>query len=153
MNNYHFAIAVVLLQLVPTGLLQAAEPRELDVIFTANFGPDSSRLEIAPDHWHVMRTHELAAQSGTSLIGATQANCHQTYEEEMPSGAWKNQGSCTWHDADGDQIFETYDGSGPDGLAMGVGTGRLVGGTGKFAGIAGALTWSCGEQCRKHGLY
>ena len=137
------------------GTLLAADQGELDVRYTSEWTGDAATLQIGPNERHTMRTHELTAVAGTSFVGATKALCHQTKDEDTSvSGGWSSQGRCTWRDADGDLIFETYNGGAPpNGGPVVFGSGLIVGGTGKFVGITGGLAWEYGEQGRKRGLY
>ena len=76
----------------------------------------------------------LTAASPGSILDKLAARCLMAGEQDPMGSAYRSTGSCTFSDADGDQIFETFD------ETDGAGIGKLVGGTGKFAGITGEHT-------------
>jgi len=155
MKDGRYTVAVVVLSFGFHGTLLAADKGELDVRYTSEWTGDAATLQTGPNARHTMRSHELTAIAGTSFVGATNALCHQTEDEETSAaGGTDYDGYCTWRDADGDLIFETYNGyAPPNGGPVEFGSGLIVGGTGKFAGITGGLAWEYGEQGRKRGLY
>ena len=77
---------------------------------------------------------------GTGPLHLGAANC--SFAFYALDGSGKNLGYCTFGDADGDRIFVDFTGSStPDGQLSG--TNRIIGGTGKYAGIQGNGPWDC----------
>ena len=76
----------------------------------------------------------LTAASPGSVLDKLAARCLMAGEQNPKGTEYHSKGSCVFSDADGDQIYETFEEAGNGG------TGRLVGGTGKFAGITGEHT-------------
>jgi hypothetical protein len=150
----HSAMALTILGVAASSASLAADQNELEVVYSSAWIGDAATLQTGSDTRHMMRVHELTAIEGTSFVGATKI-CHQNAEEGTGvSGGSTYQGFCTWRDGDGDLIFETYDGGAPsNGGPVVFGSGLIVGGTGKFAGITGGLAWSYNEKGRKRGLY
>ena len=77
----------------------------------------------------------LTATSPGSVLNKLAARCLMAGKQDPKGSEYHSSGSCTFTDADGDQIFETFEETSGAG-----GTGKLVGGTGKFAGITGDHT-------------
>ena len=76
--------------------------------------------------------------SGPLHLGG--ANC--SFAFIATEGDGKNLGYCTFGDTDGDRIFVDFTGgSTPDGVLSG--SNRIIGGTGKYAGIQGGGPWKC----------
>ena len=48
-------------------------------------------------------------------------------------------GKCSWSDADGDNLYTSFEGN----AANKKGTSYITGGTGKYAGITGQGPWVC----------
>jgi hypothetical protein len=76
----------------------------------------------------------LTAESPGSILDRLAARCLMTGKQSPTGSDYSSTGTCTFIDAAGDQIFETFEET-----AAG-GSGKLVGGTGKFAGISGEHT-------------
>jgi hypothetical protein len=55
----------------------------------------------------------------------------------LSQGTWNDQGTCTYTDKDGDNIFAPFKGN-SDGKGGERGTYEVIGGTGKFARITGS---------------
>lgn len=84
-----------------------------------------------------------SATSGGLLDGAT-GRCvgYGHYSDKTFAG--REDGTCTFSDADKDQVFETYSVSSGGGDAPWTGTGRLDGGTGKYEGMRGEFAIESG---------
>ena len=128
-------------------------PATFDVAYTAAALAEGGFLQVGPSLRQQMKRLELTAVHGADFLGTTKADCHYTREEDTNSGAYRDVGWCTWRDHDGDQIFESWEGTAADAAATLFGTGRLTGGTGKFTGITGTLSWSYGDSGRQIGQY
>jgi hypothetical protein len=72
-----------------------------------------------------------AAQTG-DLLGGKSARC-LGYGSYDAAGAFHEEGRCTFVDADGDRIYETYVITSD----LNPGRGQITGGTGKYNGIRG----------------
>jgi len=76
---------------------------------------------------------------GWGPLHAGPATCFYTFY--FANGVPTNKGFCTFGDADGDRFFTDWHG-GPAADGNGTeGVNRIVGGTGKYAGIQGSGTW------------
>lgn len=135
------------------GSTWAAEPATFDVAYSAGGFVEGGFLQVGPSLRQQMNQLELTTVHGADFLGTTKADCHYSREEDTSSGAYRNVGWCTWRDRDGDQIFESWEGTASDAAATLFGAGRLTGGTGKFAGITGTLSWSYGSSGRQIGQY
>lgn len=141
----------VLRPLVIAGLLAAplsagraaelAEEGPIDATFTAHDVQTVPDLDAAGGQKAYVNEAFLApapaAQQGGGggggdLLGGKSARCIG-YGWHDAHSAYHEDGRCTFVDADGDQIFETY----AIGSATSPGRGELTGGTGKFQGIKG----------------
>lgn len=77
----------------------------------------------------------LTAASPGSILDKLAARCLMAGKQSPTGSEYSSTGTCTFTDAAGDQIFETFEETGAAG-----GSGELIGGTGKFAGISGEHT-------------
>jgi hypothetical protein len=77
-------------------------------------------------------------------------NC--AYSVDFDNGAAKLQGYCASGDGSGlDRIFVTFSGTGSG--TGGAGTGVITGGTGRYSGIQGKLTYQCKPADAAQGIY
>lgn len=76
----------------------------------------------------------LTAAGAGSILDRLGARCLYAGEQKPDGSEYGIRGRCRFVDADGDQIFETFE------ETHAGGTGRLDGGTGKFSGITGEHT-------------
>ena len=97
-----------------------------------------------------MNVLELTATGEGGFLGTVSATCHYTQEADTSSG-------CTITSAGARGVMATAicfrEGSAVDSSAALFGTGQLIGGTGKFAGAIGVLSFSYGESGRQRGFY
>lgn len=149
----HTVLAIALGAIASAASVAAAEG-EFDVAYAVTSATEGPWLPIGPNRRQQMNLLELTMQKEAVFLGTTIADCHYNREEDTGSGAYANTGWCAWSDKDGDLIFEHWDGSASSGDAMLIGSGRLTGGTGKFAGITGTLSWRYdGQLGRQRGFY
>ena len=149
----HLAAACLLLSAAGAS---AASQGEFDVTYTGGGFVNGEWLEIGPNLYQRMNLLELTTTGEGGFLGTTRATCHFTQEKNTTSGAFKNMGWCTWRDGAGNLLFEAWEASWADAAETGFGTGRLTGGTGKFAGITGVLSFSydpSSESGRQRGFY
>ena len=128
------AVSWDLLALAPFGTASAEElPPEgpIDTTFTW-----TSRQEAMPTAGGMEAvTGEamlvLTAVGAGSILDRLGARCLYAGEQKPDGSEYSIRGRCRFVDADGDQIFETFE------ETQAGGQGKLVGGTGKFTGITG----------------
>ena len=154
MRRFACIVAVVALGIAASGGSVAAADGEFDVAYSVTDAADGGWLQTGPNRRQQMNLLELTMREEAAFLGTTKAACHYTREEDTTSGAYTNTGWCAWRDKDGDLIFEQWEGSAAGGDAVLIGSGRLVGGTGKFTGISGSLSWRYdGQLGRQRGFY
>ena len=147
-------VIAVALGIAASGGRVAAAEGEFDVVYSATNGTDGAWLQTGPNRRQQMNALELTTQEDAAFLGTTRAACQYTREEDTTSGAYTNTGWCAWRDKDGGMLFENWEGSAAGGDAVLIGSGRLVGGTGKFDGLSGSLTWRYdGQLGRQRGLF
>jgi len=79
-------------------------------------------------------------ESGSGFLHDMTGRCSGWTIIDTAAGAFESHGYCNYTDKDGDQMFEQYDWPMQPGGTSTNGTGKWVGGTGKFAGLQGAIT-------------
>ena len=129
--------AALLLATPPTARVAYAAgiPAEgpIDTTFTWTAKPQTmptvgGREAYIAEEWLV-----LTAANLDSILDKLAARCLAMGDQSTDGSSYMERGNCTLTDADGDHVFETYD------VTDGKGTGKLIGGTGKFQGITGEL--------------
>jgi hypothetical protein len=85
-------------------------------------------------------TFHTGSQHGILLDGTTE-RCLSFGSYSESSGAVKEIGRCTSADGDGDKIFEEYEVELSGSKDTTPGKGKLLGGTGKYAGLTGTITF------------
>ena len=153
-----FRVALVIAAASLPNMAVAEDQTAFEMYYVSKVVGEPAELRIGTNKQHIMRTFELTAIDGTSLAGAATALCHQVKIEDKTDtpSTFDYDAYCTWRDADGDLIFESYNGgAGPDDNGkVTFGSGLLVGGTGKFHGLTGGFGWANdGKRGRKRGLY
>jgi hypothetical protein len=84
----------------------------------------------------------LIGNSSGSLLDHTSGRCMMAGPSDSKSGAFKLTGRCTYKDGDGDMIFTIDEESGASMSDPAHGTGKFVGGTGKYAAITGGYDYT-----------
>jgi hypothetical protein len=78
-------------------------------------------------------------ESGSGFLHDMAGRCSGTVIVDTAANSFESHGYCNYADKDGDQVFEQYDWPmQPRGAATN-GTGKWLGGTGKYAGLQGAI--------------
>lgn len=133
----------------------------LGLILLGASGPDLAAAELAKEGTFSLRDAWSGTVEGLSLgetrsvyiymfkgvatNDAGEGLLHNTSMNCMGMGrsvrrATKDHGSCVYTDVDGDKIFDEWKDEGTLGVG-GKGTGSLIGGTGKYAGIEGSYEY------------
>ncbi len=157
-NALRLSIVVAAVEVLASGGSLAADQTELDLFYSSKLVGEPTSLQVGPNKKHIMRRFELTAIDGTSFVGTTTALCNQIKLEDNSTtpNSFSYDAHCAWKDAEGDLIFETYNGgiSSENSGSTTFGSGLIVGGTGKYKGITGGFAWSHDEKRgRKRGLY
>jgi hypothetical protein len=84
----------------------------------------------------------LTGNSSGSLLDRMAGRCLFLGPNNPKTGAYRISGWCTYSDLDGDMIFASDEESAGSMSEPGKGTGRILGGTGKYAGITGDYTFT-----------
>lgn len=84
----------------------------------------------------------LTGNSSASLLDRMAARCLLAGPNNQKSGAFRIAGWCTYSDRDGDMIFASDEESAGSWSEPSKGSGKILGGTGKYAGITGAYTFT-----------
>jgi hypothetical protein len=122
--------------LMPLSVNAAEMPKEGNDVFTAVWVATSSTIQQGN---HSVTTYELTGVArndrGGPMFNLFGQHCVGIVDSVGSDR--RDEGTCTYTDKDGDQIFQPYAGKTVDGH----GTAELAGGTGKFAGITGTIDW------------
>jgi hypothetical protein len=84
----------------------------------------------------------LTGQSAGSLLDKMVGRCLFAGPNNPTTGAFRITGWCTYTDSNGDMIFASDEESGDSFTAPPRGTGKLLGGTGRYAGISGGYDYT-----------
>jgi hypothetical protein len=79
-------------------------------------------------------------ESGGGFLHDMTGRCSGWVIIDTAAGAFESHGYCNYSDKDGDQMFEQYDWPMQTRGSSTSGTGKWIGGTGKFAGLQGNIT-------------
>lgn len=126
---------VLMASALPAAAQDAPQEGEIDFTFSADVSdlatiPGGADRQVSAFEAKLVITETVAGPM--KMMGA---RCVGSGEFDTKTLASQGQGTCVWQDADGDRIFESIEDSGTGGNVKGKAT--ILGGTGKFAGIAG----------------
>ena len=136
------AAAAVLAQAAPAVAADIAPEGVIDSVFTWTATPTSMPTVNGRDAYIAETFLVATAAAPGSVLDKLGARCLGMGESDSKTGFDQAKGSCTFKDADGDMIFETWQEMTPADSAEGKGTGKLLGGTGKYAGITGEYDYT-----------
>ena len=139
------AVATVLAGAVAigAGLANAQQlPKSGSIEFHTGWKFTGSVMNVAENHvqGHGSVSGVTFNNKGSGPLHLGPANCFDTFF--VANGKGTAKGFCTFSDADGDRIFTDYTGE-PAPEGGGDGINKIVGGTGKYAGISGSGPWRC----------
>jgi hypothetical protein len=139
MRSFHFLVLSFSFALICSGANAQQLPKSGTIDMHTGWKDTGEAFEVASKqmqgHGTVVGTSFNDKGSGPLHMGP--AMCQYTFFA-ADSGA-KNKGYCSFGDQDGDRIFTDFDGAATTEGSEGV--NRIVGGTGKYAGIKGNGTW------------
>jgi hypothetical protein len=129
------ALAAALMVLALPAAAQE-EPREgqIELTFSVDLVELSKVAGGGDREISVYEANLIVTESVAGPMERMAARCVGLEDFDNKTLAFQGRGSCVWQNAEGDQIFENYEDSGIGAIT---GTGTLIGGTGKFAGITG----------------
>jgi hypothetical protein len=146
-----FSIGVTLAFGTPA--MSADLPQSGTIKVHSTFKGNGQEVEVGEKHvmgsgngWGVTRND---AGSGPLHMGAW--FCAFTYQ--TVTSPWQDGGTCSFGDAGGaDKIFITWSGTRAENEGGDHGTGAIIGGIGKYAGVQGKMTFQCKEVEPAQGL-
>lgn len=100
--------------------------------------PQNMTLDNKDHSYRVTVSWAVIAPNALNIVTAA---C--PYVGEVKNGEANDTGHCAWTDADGDKVFTDWSGQFDMKTGKGGGPQTIIGGTGKFAGIAGAAPFTC----------
>ena len=131
------ALAALVTLAVPVVAQEIAKSGKVDVKFQLHYVQTVKDLDTNGGMKAYVNEGFVFAQSGTpgGLLDGSAGRCvgYGFYSDKTFAG--REDGRCTFSDADKDQVFEVYSVSGSGGDAPWAGTGTFEGGTGKYEGI------------------
>jgi hypothetical protein len=113
--------------------------------FTANFvgyaDAEITPLEIGPGRFSGLTNSTLTAINvqNAAFLHYQTGRCLGVWFVDEPAARYEQHVHCTYTDAEGDQIFERADFETQPLEGPQVGSGRWLGGTGKYEGISGVF--------------
>lgn len=113
--------------------------------FAANFvgyaEAEDEPLQVGPDRFVGLTNSTLTAMSADNaeFLHNQTGRCVGTWTVDNGSETFEQHVNCTYTDADGDQIYERADFEEQPLGATPVGTGRWLGGSGKYEGLSGVF--------------
>ena len=131
--------------LLPTGAALAADlapEGKIDATWTYVNAPLAMPTDGGQEFMMGEATVILIGKSPGSLLDHMSERCMMSGPNDPKSGAFKLTGRCTYRDGDGDMIFATDEESGASFSDPASGTGKFVGGAGKYAGITGGYDYT-----------
>lgn len=141
------ALAGVLALVVAAAPLHPARAQSVagEGPFAANFvgyaDAEGEPLQIGPDSFVGITNSTLTAMNAENagFLHNQTGRCVGNWIVDNVSGTFEQHVHCTYTDADGDQIFERADFEEQPLDAPRVGTGRWLGGSGKYEGLSGVF--------------
>ena len=130
------------LQVGPVAAADIAPEGIIDSVFTWSAVPTSMPTAGGRETYIADTMLVVTAAAPGSVLDKLGARCLGMGQMDAASGFDTSSGSCTFADADGDQIFETWEETTPAAGVQAKGTGKILGGTGKFAGITGEYEYT-----------
>jgi hypothetical protein len=133
--SFALAVALVTLPLSTGHAAELAKQGAIDATYTAHNAQAIPDLDAADEQKAYVNEAFLVLTSAApqgDLLGGKSARC-LGYGSYDAKGAYHEDGRCTFVDADGDQVFETY----VIGSDVNPGRGQITGGTGKYKGVKG----------------
>ncbi|AZQ65934.1 hypothetical protein EF888_01595 [Silicimonas algicola] len=144
---FHPVSATALWVVITLGFLQSAQAQSVsgEGPFAANFvgyaDNEVEALQIGPGRFVGLTNSILTAMSADNadFLHNQTGRCLGTWSVDENRKTFEQEVSCTYTDADGDQIYESavFDEQPLD--AQHVGTGRWLGGSGKYEGLSGVF--------------
>lgn len=115
---------------------------EYHIYYTALNPSPTKPVQIGPQRSMTVGTSVMAAVNvaGSGLLHNMAGRCSGMPIMDSGAKTVENHGYCDYVDADGDHVFEKWDYPVQPMGAASEGTGEWIGGTGKYAGISGAIT-------------
>lgn len=102
---------------------------------------------------YVVETSLVVSSSEGPLAGMA-GRCLVTGENDLATFGYTEAGTCVYQDANGDQLWERFEGATPGNGAPSVGRSTWTGGTGRFEGASGETEYeNAFSASTKAGLY
>jgi hypothetical protein len=143
--NTKLIVVFSLVLLIGLGVNSKAQAQnEVTESVTGSYYGTSKMLPFGPDRayatWEVFGV--ILSDTGEGLFHNTTNRCVGAWFGER--GNWEGEGYCTYTLKDGEKVFMSFKHGGKMGIPPppAKGTGKFIGGTGKYSGIQGELEFT-----------
>jgi len=137
-----FAVAAVLQSTAGASAEELAKEGRYTVQYTGTNPAPMKPIAIGNNREMLVTNAVMSAinESGSGFLHDMTGRCSGWVIIDTAAGAFESHGYCNYADKDGDQVFEQYDWPMQPRSSSTYGTGKWIGGTGKYSGLQGTIT-------------